>query len=269
MTQTTTIRNDVNVKKKSLVLEQDQRHPDKYYVRFALDTTVRCNCYVMFAATETVDEAGNVVFSYANAEEAGPVAFEAGLGQEYLSPKRNRLDVSKLTSEQLVHVPNSQRFPLVVKLEATPDGVVPTGSAVQCQYTYATLVKNSHDKFEAQVVKQKIQVGEVCYELQEIYGIEQNDSGGGDQDGQGDCVICMTEPKDTTVLPCRHMCLCGECAKRLRVQTNKCPICRHPVESLLQITVSREEEEQPQQEDQQPQEKPDKKGKKSKSSKKE
>ncbi|CAI5495606.1 unnamed protein product [Closterium sp. Naga37s-1] len=42
---------------------------------------------------------------------------------------------------------------------------------------------------------------------------------------------------DTTVLPCRHMCMCADCAKVLRYQTNKCPICRQPVQSLLEIRV--------------------------------
>ena len=30
----------------------------------------------------------------------------------------------------------------------------------------------------------------------------------GDVDVCGRCVICMSAPKDTTVLPCRHMCMC-------------------------------------------------------------
>ena len=37
-------------------------------------------------------------------------------------------------------------------------------------------------------------------------------------------VICTCEPRDTMVLPCRHMCLCAECAQALRLQTNKCPL---------------------------------------------
>ena len=49
----------------------------------------------------------------------------------------------------------------------------------------------------------------------------------------------MTEPRDTTVLPCRHMCMCSECAKVLRVNSEKCPICRTPIEQLLQIKISR------------------------------
>ena len=31
-----------------------------------------------------------------------------------------------------------------------------------------------------------------------------------------DCVICMSEMRDTAVLPCRHMCLCGGCAETMR-----------------------------------------------------
>ena len=50
----------------------------------------------------------------------------------------------------------------------------------------------------------------------------------------------MSEPRDTTVLPCRHMCMCSECAKVLRLQSNKCPICRTSIESLLQIKISKQ-----------------------------
>jgi hypothetical protein len=45
----------------------------------------------------------------------------------------------------------------------------------------------------------------------------------------------MSAPRDTTVLPCRHMCICKACAEALRNQTNKCPICRKSMESLLHI----------------------------------
>ena len=45
--------------------------------------------------------------------------------------------------------------------------------------------------------------------------------------GGSDCVICLSEPRDTTVLPCRHMCLCSGCAQQLvSTATRKCPVCR-------------------------------------------
>ena len=37
------------------------------------------------------------------------------------------------------------------------------------------------------------------------------------------------------------MSMCSECAKVLRMQSNKCPICRTSIESLLQIKISRRE----------------------------
>ena len=56
--------------------------------------------------------------------------------------------------------------------------------------------------------------------VHDIYGLDQSSESG------RECVICMTDPRDTIVLPCRHMCLCRGCAEVLRYQTNKCPICR-------------------------------------------
>lgn len=118
-------------------------------------------------------------------------------------------------------------------------------SAVQSQSTFATLHKEDGGSWSCRVLKQTIQVGTRSFELQEIYGIDQSANGGNetakaddlDEDGGRECVICMTDPRDTTVLPCRHMCMCNKCAKVLRLQTNKCPICRCPVDSLLQIKV--------------------------------
>ena len=127
----------------------------------------------------------------------------------------------------------------------------PAGSALddraQAQTTFASVEKTpGASAFAVSVLKQKIWVDGVSYELQEIFGIEHCSTGtpanadGADDDGESgkECVICMTEPRDTTALPCRHMCMCGACARMLRGQSNRCPICRTPVESLLEIKVA-------------------------------
>lgn len=107
------------------------------------------------------------------------------------------------------------------------------------------------------------QVDGLTYELQEIYGIDgsvaaapKHDGGdatattgvGGSKDeieipDGAECIICMSEPRNTTVLPCRHMCLCSECAEALRKSSSTCPICRTRVEALLQIRVEAKESE--------------------------
>lgn len=43
---------------------------------------------------------------------------------------------------------------------------------------------------------------------------------------------------DLTSFVLSMQCMCSECAKVLQFQTNRCPICRQPVERLLEIKVN-------------------------------
>jgi hypothetical protein len=60
--------------------------------------------------------------------------------------------------------------------------------------------------------------------------------------GVGECVVCLVETKDTAILPCRHMCLCHECARIVKRQTPpRCPVCRAQVGSTVRITSPAQE----------------------------
>lgn len=75
-------------------------------------------------------------------------------------------------------------------------------------------------------------------DVQEIYGItEANQAANSDGDFSAECVVCLTNRKNTTVLPCRHFCMCAECAKALLRRTRTCPMCRLPISSVLQIQI--------------------------------
>lgn len=54
-----------------------------------------------------------------------------------------------------------------------------------------------------------------------------------------DCVVCQSEPRDTVVLPCRHLCLCVECSERVRTRVQqhsyRCPLCRERIASMMRI----------------------------------
>ncbi|CAN0478392.1 unnamed protein product, partial [Discosporangium mesarthrocarpum] len=53
--------------------------------------------------------------------------------------------------------------------------------------------------------------------------------GGGSGEGSTECVICLTDPKDTLLLPCRHLCVCRECFKHV----DKCPVCRSTFDTYV------------------------------------
>jgi hypothetical protein len=59
-----------------------------------------------------------------------------------------------------------------------------------------------------------------------------------DDDDSNLCVVCLTMPRDTLILPCRHLCLCVECSQVLRHQHNKCPMCRKAIDRLMTMTVA-------------------------------
>ncbi|KAG4378307.1 hypothetical protein GLYMA_17G016900v4 [Glycine max] len=42
----------------------------------------------------------------------------------------------------------------------------------------------------------------------------------------------------TIILCLKIKCMCGDCAKALRPQSNKCLICRQPIEELIEIKIN-------------------------------
>ncbi|CAN0535843.1 unnamed protein product, partial [Ectocarpus sp. 12 AP-2014] len=44
-----------------------------------------------------------------------------------------------------------------------------------------------------------------------------------------ECVICLTDPKNTLLLPCRHLCVCTECFRHV----DKCPVCRSAFDNYI------------------------------------
>jgi len=244
--KTQTIRNDVNLKKNSIKLVPDEAQAHFYHLEFAFDASTDCSISVFYAATEHADT-GNGRFTTLTEDGAHPKqTFAKGLGQTFRTRPEHPLDSRLFTPELLAHDASKgqDRFPIVICLEVAGPAVAT--STVQSQTTFANLKVSADGVYQIAPLKQKIQVGSSCFELKEIFGKppeQEADAAGGDDTGENgrDCVICMTEPRDTTVLPCRHMCLCSDCAKVHRLQSNKCPICRTNIESFLQIKSSKNE----------------------------
>ncbi|KAL5710078.1 RING-type E3 ubiquitin transferase [Ranunculus cassubicifolius] len=238
-----TIRNDVNLKKETLRVEMDEENPGRYLVSFTFDATVAGSITIYFFAKE--EEDCNLTPTKESVQPI-TVSFQQGLGQTFRQPAGTGIDFSTFEETELVKEGDMQIYPLAVKAEASPvepaeGDAKPTNS----QITQALFEKKERGDYQVRVVKQILWVNGMRYELQEIYGIGNSvDSEDFDGNDPGkECVICLSEPRDTTVLPCRHMCMCSGCAKVLRFQTNRCPICRQPVERLLEIKVNKPDEQ--------------------------
>lgn len=187
--------------------------------------------------------------------------FEKGLGQVYVSPA---LELSDFSQEQLRFNPELPReIPLAVRLVLDCEATAAEGENDEAleersvHYTYISLQKaNALDSpkaeevderppWSAHVIGQKLEHSGQCFILHEVFGAgptgERSETNAPRQslahelEGNTDCVICLSEPRDTAVLPCRHMCFCSYCAGIVRLQCDRCPVCRQKVQSLLQF----------------------------------
>jgi E3 ubiquitin-protein ligase MGRN1 len=59
--------------------------------------------------------------------------------------------------------------------------------------------------------------------MTEAFGLN---AGRNDDPDSKECVICLTNKKDTLVLPCKHVSMCNTCAVIVLRSERKCPVCR-------------------------------------------
>ena len=150
----------------------------------------------------------------------------AGLNQAFDQRPEDAID-TVANKDYLGYNPRSKFFPIIIRIEAAAPTATGRAPCRNSQCTYVALERTEDGVCRTKILKQKLLVDGAEIETQEIYGI--------DPSSDPECVICMTAPKDTACLPCRHMCMCSGCAKIHNMHADTCPICRTRVESLLRI----------------------------------
>jgi len=252
---TKTLKSLVNIRRDSLHLvkvkpdpaqgdEIDDQQPKpshRYNIQFTFDCDVRVAITIHYLSTEEV-VSGALHLSPRNPASSSPVfQYRRGAGQQFSQPG-HIFSPESMEEELLLNGFEQGLVPVAIHAVAE-EGEEPR----QAHLTLGLVEKHSDGQFVLKALKQKLYVDGLCYLLQEIYGIENKvvDGGyGGYTDALGDdevedtgaeCVVCMSDMRDTLILPCRHLCLCNTCADSLRYQANNCPICRAPFRALLQI----------------------------------
>uniref|UniRef100_A0A8C5V0D3 E3 ubiquitin-protein ligase n=1 Tax=Microcebus murinus TaxID=30608 RepID=A0A8C5V0D3_MICMU len=193
---------------------------------------------------QATEEFQNGIASYIpkdNSLQSETVHYKRGVCQQFCLPSHT-VDPSEWAEEELGFDLDREVYPLVVH------AVVDEGDEYfgHCHVLLGTFEKHTDGTFCVKPLKQKQVVDGVSYLLQEIYGIEnkyntQDSKVAEDEvsDNSAECVVCLSDVRDTLILPCRHLCLCNTCADTLRYQANNCPICRLPFRALLQIRAMR------------------------------
>ncbi|XP_071481727.1 E3 ubiquitin-protein ligase MGRN1-like [Diadema antillarum] len=248
---TKTLKSLVNIRKDSLKLvksvsplelEPEQQNT-RYSIEFIFDSEAKTAITVYFFAMEEVT-GGRAVYTARNSMlRSETFRYERGASQTFAQPAFT-FDPSEFDEEEFNYDPLKDVIPVVIQC-CVEEGEEHSG---HCHVLVATLEQASDSSYTIKPLKQKQMVDGVFYLLQEIYGIENKNNPDAPKleeeeeyadDNGSDCVICMSDARDTLILPCRHLCLCNGCADSLRYQASCCPICRAPFRALLQIRALR------------------------------
>ncbi|KAH8308542.1 hypothetical protein KR044_001740 [Drosophila immigrans] len=210
-----------------------------YNIEFTFDSDAKCAITIHYLCTEDVTLSG-VTFTQREgllmSFTSETYHYDKGINQCFSQPS-HVFNPQLIPEDDLVYNAGREQYPVAIHC------VVEEGNE-ECRQSHTTICVIDHHPetttYVLRALKQKIFVDGLCYLLQEIYGIENKAVNKSPLDEEIDdhgseCVICMSETRDTLILPCRHLCLCNSCADSLRYQANNCPICRAPFRALLQI----------------------------------
>uniref|UniRef100_A0A3B5LUX6 E3 ubiquitin-protein ligase n=1 Tax=Xiphophorus couchianus TaxID=32473 RepID=A0A3B5LUX6_9TELE len=246
-----TLRSLVNIRKDSLRLVRYKDDSDtsvedggkpkvQYGVEFTFDADARVAITLYCQAFE---EFSNGMAMYSPKDPtmvSETVHYKRGVSQQFSMPSF-KIDFSEWKEEDLNFDLDRGVFPMVIQA-VVDEGDDCLGHA---HVLLAAFERHVDGSFSVKPLKQKQIVDRVSYLLQEIYGIENKNnqetkpSDDENSDNSNECVVCLSDLRDTLILPCRHLCLCNSCADTLRYQANNCPICRLPFRALLQIRAVR------------------------------
>uniref|UniRef100_A0A6I8R1Q1 E3 ubiquitin-protein ligase n=1 Tax=Xenopus tropicalis TaxID=8364 RepID=A0A6I8R1Q1_XENTR len=250
-----TLRSLINIRKDTLRLVrcteelkatgvEGSRPKVHYNVEFTFDTDARVAITIYYQATEEFQGGIASYLPKSSNLQSDTVHFKRGVSQQFCFPSHT-VDPSEWREEELTFDLDREVYPMVVHA-VVEEGEGENAALVLTLRFFSCFLQHADGSFCVKPLKQKQVVDGVSYLLQEIYGIEnkynsQDSKVAEDEvsDNSAECVVCLSDVRDTLILPCRHLCLCNACADTLRYQASNCPICRLPFRALLQIRAMR------------------------------
>lgn len=114
--------------------------------------------------------------------------------------------------------PTGSYFPLIISINYQ-EGNQPFAMISYCSFT----MDSNQNVSGVRVLKQTVLINGLPYEIKTIYGMaEDHEAVEGEEkvdvkdDGETkECLVCLDADKDTVIMPCGHLCVCGDCGKGL------------------------------------------------------
>mmetsp|Transcript_9608 Transcript_9608/g.15744 ORF Transcript_9608/g.15744 Transcript_9608/m.15744 type:complete len:303 (-) Transcript_9608:74-982(-) len=239
------VRNCINMIKDSAVLttiNDDQSAETSDQVKLALSFKFDAECAgkikVYIIAEQSKMDDGPLFSSKAVFEHE----FTAGKAQQFDGKHTEVIiDVGQFSVPDLLYHKGSDTTPVVVELSRSPQVESETSNCklADSQCVYFTLAK-SQEEFAIKELQRSVVVEKRIYIVKEMYGslATGEEIATNELDTSKECVVCLSESRNTTILPCMHMCLCVDCASRLTIGGAKCPLCRTDIQEFWQLASS-------------------------------
>jgi len=190
------------------------------------NSNVECTLKVHYFCTDDSDPATRTK-TFTTDLRRFPSPVEIHLPKAYHQPLSQAvIPIALDTEEALLTFKDTGLIPIVV--EIVPD----RSEGPQAHISYLCFSQEG-GVWKPKLLQQLLLIQGRYFVLHEFFGVQRHNH---PDEESAECVVCMTDRRNTAVLPCRHVCLCTNCANIVRSQpSSKCPICRSQVDSLMQL----------------------------------
>lgn len=229
------VKNDFTIDKLSVKLVP-AGGPSAYYLSFKFSSLTDVEISIYYHGKDITTQEDNTEYIHIDTNKYPPIkSYIFGPVKDQEFPAHASILDTKVYSKDDLTKLKDGHYPLIIKMETKTDRMDLPKKRL---YTYFAFKYNG-STYESKFLKQKFEVHGVAYIIDDIYGIANSDlNANANMEGK-DCTICLTNKINTVVLPCKHMCLCLECATDLKERNNqKCPMCRQNVDNYLILKKS-------------------------------